>query len=404
MRIALFHNYYQIPGGEDQIFELECRALRELGHEVFPFALRNADQLAQASRLEKARVARDSAHNPRSKEAVQRFLRKNRIDIGHVHNWFPLLSPSIYSAHKKAGVAVVQTLHNYRLGCAKGTFRREGSNCRECLDKSRNAALIHRCYHGSLCGTLAWKHLVDKGWENGVFTQDVDAYLCPSEDVAQAHLRMGLPKPKIHLLPNACEDLAEGEEPRPPMAKGGALYLGRLTSEKGLGTLIDAWEGCHATLRIAGPGGLEAEAFRARARGNKRISFLGKLGRAEVRRELAASAVLVFPSLWREPFGLGIIESMAAGRPVIASDSGAPAQIIADGKTGLLVPPGDSKALREAVQSLLSDPERLEQMGRAARQRYRELYQPISHARALERIYQRLLGQKKSPKKLESIV
>ncbi|NEQ67319.1 MAG: glycosyltransferase family 4 protein [Symploca sp. SIO2D2] len=387
MKIALFHNYYQVPGGEDQMFELEIRALRAQGHEVFPFVVRNEDVFPEANTLQRAKLAWESAHNPQSYKAVIEFLRTHEVDIGHVHNWFPLLSPAVYTAHKALGIPVVQTLHNYRLGCANGSFRRNGETCRDCLTGSRNSAVIHRCYKGSLGGSLAWKRLIDKGWAKRIFTEFVDAYIAPSQEVVDAHIEMGLPKEKIHLIPNACEDLLNDKSFSQPQHKDGALFLGRLSAEKGVDTLINAWRWAPAPLKIAGSGP-DAEALKKTATPNERIQFLGHIDRKEIKHQLEKSAFLVFPSKWSEPFGLGIIEAMAAGRPVIASNIGAPSQIITHGVNGLLVPPGDVDALQHAIKTMLYDPERLSRMAQAARDTYEQCYGPKAHAQALETLYQ----------------
>lgn len=387
MRIALFHNYYQTPGGEDQMFELECRALAARGHQVFPFSLHNSKVFPQSNSIERAKLAWESVHNEQSYKAIKNFLCNHNVDIGHVHNWFPLLSPAIYAAHKELKIPVVQTLHNYRLGCANGTFRRNGMDCRACMTGSRNNALLHRCYKKSLCGTFTWKRIVDSGWRNGIFRNDVDAYIAPSREILETHTQMGIPEDKIRIIPNACDDLLQNEELTTPDARNGGLFLGRLTKEKGVDTLIEAWKGLEAPLNIAGSGPDE-KSFKQSAESNDNIKFLGQIDRSRVKQQLKDAAFLVFPSKWAEPFGLGIIEAMAAGRPVIASSAGAPSQIIAQGVNGLIVPPDDPAALAQAIKSLIDKPDHLKHMGQAARETYKLIYQPDSHARLLESLYQ----------------
>jgi len=396
MRIALFHNYYQTPGGEDRMFELECEALAALGHHVFPYVVRNDSSLSQASPLDKARTAWNAPYNKSSFRAISEFLRRHEVDIGHVHNWFPIISPAIYEAHKQLSIPVVQTLHNYRLGCANGTFRLKGKACDACLGGSRLPAVTHRCYRNSALGSYAWKRIMDQNWSNGRFADDVDAYISPSQEVAATHLKMGLPSERIHVIPNAAPEPPQQSIPTAPDASNGAIFVGRLSQEKGIDTLIDAWQGVDAPLVIAGSGPEEAD-LRYKTGNNARIQLLGHIASDRVFQQLEKSAFLVFPSRWAEPFGLGIIEAMAVGRPVIASNIGAPAEIIEHGVNGLLVPPDDPKALRQAVMELLSNPDRLRKMGLAARDAYLRHYRPQPHAEALESLYRQLLQESSSP-------
>lgn len=392
MRIALFHNYYQLRGGEDQVFELEVQALRKLGHEVFPFTARNEDSLRHASPLDTLRLAWNAPHNPASHASIADFLRRHRIEIGHVHNWFPVISPAVYAAHKELGIPVVQTLHNYRLGCANGTFRRHGEACTACLDGHRSRAALRRCYRQSALGSLAWMRLMDQGWSKGIFADSVDAYICPSSEVAAVHAQMGLPKEKLRLIPNACEDSFHQAELPAAEPRNGGAFLGRLVQEKGADTLIDAWRDIDLPLRIIGDGP-ERAALQARAAAHKSIQFLGQRPHAEVSGLIQATGFLVFPSRWAEPFGLGIIEAMAAGRPIIATRMGAPSEIVQHEVTGLLVPPDDPQALKAAIEHLRDHPQKAAQMGQAARKTYLERYRPEAHAHSLTRLYQSLIAK-----------
>lgn len=400
MKIALFHNYYRQPGGEDVLFEMELKALAEGGHEVVSFSLHSGEEIDGGSLVRKAGVAWNAAFNNSSKARLAAFLADERPDVGHVHNWFPLFSPSIYAAHAEAGIPVVQTLHNYRLGCAVGTFRREGANCHACSPLQSAAAVRHRCYQGSLIGSLAWKRMVDRNWRDGTFKEAVDAYICPSEEVARQHTRMGLPPEKLRIVSNACEDSVGIHNPATPPNLGRFLFLGRLVAEKGVAVLLQAWERLVAAscapapeLEILGSGP-DAAALKARFGHLPGVHFGGQVSRAAVAEALARTGTLVFPSTWAEPFGLGVIEAMAAGRPVIASNLGGPSELVTDGVDGCLVPADDPAALCEAMRGCMADPAKLQTMGAAARASYRRRFTPQVHAERLLEIYRSVIAGK----------
>ncbi len=393
MRIALFHNYYKMRGGEDEVFELECRALEACGHEVHVFTVHNDKAFSGRSPFGRAMVAFRAPYNRVSYGSVTEFLKECRPDVGHVHNWFPLLSPAIYQAHKDLGIPVVQTLHNYRMGCAAGTFRREGKTCEDCLHGSRWAAVKNKCYRGSCVGSFAWKRMVDQGWDRGRFTNLVSRYISPSLEVANKHIEMGIERGQISVIPNACEDPSDEGSVDAPPENGGAVFLGRLVKEKGADVAIEAWKklqersGCDVPLEIIGEGP-ERAALEAQAKGVDSIRFTGRLDHEAAMKKVRDAAMLVFPSRWAEPFGLGVIEAMASGRPVIASNLGAPKELINNNVNGVLVRPDDSRDLADAVESILSERDRLVRMGNAARSEYEQRFQPESHVRDLVTLYE----------------
>lgn len=385
MKIAVFHNRYQTRGGEDSMFELEVSALRAAGQEVVTYEVDNTQALGSGDLKAKIRTALDAPHSQSSKVAIEAFLEKERPDISHVHNWFPLLSPSIYTAHKKVGIPVVQTLHNYRLGCADATYRRDGKDCTLCTRSNNRAAIKHRCYNDSLLGSITWKRMIDRNWKNGNFTENVDHYLCPSNEVYQRHLSLGIPEAKLSILPNACPDPQELTQLARSKNTLQVCFVARLVQEKGPHTLIEAWLKLSVPTRnksqltIIGDGP-EMAALKALAGDDKSILFYGALDHSRTLQELNRSHLLVCPTLWAEPFGLSVIEAMGAGIPVIASKLGGPAEIIEHGITGYHVPAGDPTALHQAIDELLTSPVKALNMGSAARTCYEMNYTTAAHA------------------------
>jgi glycosyltransferase involved in cell wall biosynthesis len=395
MRIALFHNFYHQRGGEDVMFELEAAALVEAGHEVVTFTVHNTDEVSSAGIWRKANVALRAPFNVPMGDKVQAFLEKEKPDVGHVHNWFPQFSPSIYRAHAKAGVPVVQTLHNYRLGCANGTYRKKGKACDTCSPLRSAAAVRNRCYRGSLMGSFAWKRIVDRNWRDDTFTDKVDAYICPSQEVKNRHLKMGIPDERLIVVPNTCHDPIRQSANLTSPNTGKVLFLGRLVREKGPEVLLKAWTRViqrhpDAKLDILGDGPQrdELELLYGSLSG---VTFHGQVDREGVEAAIEQTGVVVFPGLWAEPFGLGVIEALAAGRPVIASNLGGPAEIIGEKQTfGRLVPPGNPDKLAEALIQHLDNGVDSKRMSKMAREEFMLHYTPEAHVLRLMQVYRSL--------------
>ena len=400
MKIALFHNYYKQPGGEDTVFELEIDALRAHGHTVIPYIVHNSQAFARNSLSQKIRGALDAPHSQSSQAAIGAFLAQHRPDISHVHNWFPILSPSIYTAHNHAGIPVVQTLHNYRLSCAAATHYRNDECCHACRPGNNLPALRHRCYNNSAAGSFVWKRIMDRGWKQGTFANQVSHYISPSDGVRLKHIDMGVPADKITHIPNACpdpQDIPELDKQLLNPHQQNICFVGRLVPEKGAHILIRAWQQMRSTLRsnrrltIIGSGPQEA-ILHELARGDDSIHFTGQLSVHETVATLKQADLLVHPSLWEEPFGLSVIEAMGAGIPVISTNLGGPAEIIADGIDGYLVPPGDIPALSHTLSHCLNAPEELKAKGRAARLKYLRQYTPHRHAQQLTQCFQQVIA------------
>lgn len=399
MKIALFHNYYKQRGGEDGMFELEVAALRAHGHTVVTHTVHNSAAFTQNSLSQKLRGAFDAPHNHSSEATIRKFLSDHRPDISHVHNWFPILSPSIYTAHHDAGVPILQTLHNYRLDCASANHQRNGQSCQACRPGHNLPAIRHRCYNNSVAGSLAWKRVMDRGWKNGTFTNQVSHYISPSLEVQRKHIEMGIPAEKITHIPNACPD-PQFETSVSAMQLDRdhqhVCFVGRFVPEKGAHILIRAWQ-ClqakhrnNARLILIGSGPQETMLHKL-ADGDDSIHFTGQLSHDQTLSVLKQADLLVCPSLWAEPFGLSVIEAMGAGIPVISSKLGGPSEIISHGIDGELIPAGDISALSQSLAHSLNDPDQLQKKGHAARLKYTHRYTPDQHAQQLTRCFQCIL-------------
>ncbi len=388
MRILSIHNTYQIRGGEDESRESEERLMREYGHQVDTYEESN-DQLAQMSALD---TAIRTVWSRESYRKVKWRLAKEHHDIVHVQNFFPLISPSIYYAAREQGVPVVQTLRNYRLLCPNALFFRDGQVCEDCVGKFvPYPAIVHRCYRGNraasgVTAAMLTAHRILQTW-----TKQVDRYIALTHFARNKLIEGGLPADKIVVKPNFVYP-----DPGVGAGTGGyALYVGRLSVEKGLDTLLAAWEqlGKALPLKIVGDGPLAKEVAKLAERLPK-VEWLGRQPMAEVHRLMGEATVLVFPSKWYETFGRVAVEAFAKGTPVIAAKIGAIAELVDHRRTGLHFNPGDSGDLANTVELALSDPLELGQMRQRVRAEFEAKYTAQKNYQQLLDIYSSVQHQR----------
>lgn len=378
------HNRYRQSGGEDVAFEAETRLLEEHGHRVERLVLENSSIPDNPSFERSARLALGTIWSERSATAVAQRVRRARADVVHVHNFFPLLSPSIYAAARHAGAAVVQTLHNYRLVCPVATLYRDGHVCEDCLGRAVAwPSVVHRCYRGSVSGSAAVAGMLAMNRVRGTWVRDVDLYLAVSETVRAKVVEGLLPADLVAVKPNFVPD--PGQPVTPP--GNHFLFVGRLAEDKGVETLVEAWRQLDPSirLRVVGDGPL-APLVRAASIQLPNLTAVGRIPHDAVLGELRAAKALVFPSRWYEGMPLTIVEAFAAGRPVVASRLGTAGELVTDA-TGLLFTPGDAAGLAGAVSTLAADSAAAAALGSAARQVYVRDYTPAANYELLGAFY-----------------
>lgn len=373
MKILMVHNLYQERGGEDTMVNAEVRLLEAKGHQVVRYQ-RNNDELKTRGPFGSISAGFETVWAAKSVREISAIVAAEKPDVAHFHNTFPLISPACYSACRKHGVPVVQTLHNYRLLCPAATLFREGHVCEECL--GRRVAwpgVAHRCYRRSRPATAAVAAMLATHHLFGTWRKQVDVYVALSEFARQRFIAGGLPAGRIMVRPNFIE-------PDPgPKTEGGdyALFVGRLSEEKGLGVLLEAWSRLRGEvpLRIAGDGPLMKDlANRIAANKLSDVTLMGRLSSGEVVRALHRARLLVFPSVWFEGFPVVVAQAFACAIPVIASRLGSLTEIVADGITGLHFSAGDPADLAAKVIWAWSHPREMEAMGRNARAEYELKY------------------------------
>ncbi|WP_346657117.1 glycosyltransferase [Bradyrhizobium sp. BRP56] len=365
------------------MFEAEVDLLRAAGHSVETLTVSNAAINSLPARITTTLSIADNAEGQRVvAEAIDRF----RPDVVHVHNFFPLLSPAVFDLCRQKCVPAVATLHNYRSICTGGMLLRDGRICHKCLDRGHLWGVVHRCYRGSLPGSIASAYMIAQHQRRGTWTRPGLRLIALTQFAKTLFTQAGFDADRIDVKPNFMADPGALD---PAAPRAGLLYVGRLSREKGVGVLLEAVAGTGMPLRIVGEGP-ERVALEARASGN--VTFLGGLSRDEVLREMANARALVVPSLWYEGFPMVVVEAFARGTPVIASEIGGLAEVVSAGKTGALVPPGDAATLRKRISEVLGAAELTAAWGRAARAAYLERYAPDENRRLLEAIYARAAG------------
>jgi glycosyltransferase involved in cell wall biosynthesis len=318
---------------------------------------------------------------------MRRLFKRHRPRVAHFHNTFPLISPAAYYAARAEGVAVVQTLHHFRILCANAVFYRDGQVCEACMGRAVAwPAIAKGCYHNSRSATAAVAAMSAIHRAVGTWTRSIDRYIALTEFGRDKFVNGGLPAERIDVKPNFIQS-ASG-----PGDHSGkyAAYIGRLSAEKGIETLLEGWGhlGEAIPLKIAGDGPL-APLVKEAAAQNPAIEWLGSRSPAEVAALIGDAAFVVVPSRCYEMFPRVLVEAFAKGTPVIVAGFGAMATIVEDGRTGLFFRPGDGKDLARKVQTLISDISIQTKMQSATRSEYEKKFTADANYDVLMEVYDR---------------
>jgi glycosyltransferase involved in cell wall biosynthesis len=383
MNILMLHNRYLVPGGEDQSAAAEANMLQQQGCfvELLEEDNRRVEQLGKAKTAVRTIWSSESFHRIHNK------LRTGKFDVLHVQNFFPLWSPSIYYAAAKCNIPVVQTLRNYRLMCVNAVFFRDSHVCEDCLGK-RFAwpGILHACYRDSRAGSAVVASMNGIHHLAGTWRTKIHVYVALTEFARNKYIAGGLPAEKIVVKPNFVYP-----SPQPGVGQGRyALFVGRLSPEKGIATLLKAWQAAANVLplKIVGDGP-SSDIVEVAARENPAIEYLGRRSSDEVAQLMGRAEFLVFPTECYEGMPRTVIESFAVGTPVIASNIGSTATMVVPGETGFHFTPGNVAELRERVEWCSRNLDQLRAMRSKARQAFESNYTGAANARMLVAIYER---------------
>lgn len=336
-KILVVHNYYQIPGGEDTVVSNEMQLLQEHGHEVLLYS-RNNSELKTFSKIQKLFLPITTVFNPRTYKEVKQIIRKNKIDIIHVHNTLNLVSPSVYYAAKSCKVPVVQTIHNFRLVCPAATFYREGHICEECVEKGLSCAVKYKCYRGSRVQTLAC--VISTKIHRILGTYRRLNYICLTEFNKEKLLGINVAEKKeiinakrVFVKPNMTFETVKESESQ---VENYYLFVGRVEKIKGLEILIKAFEGLSSEKLLIAGKGTEFEEYKnfVEQQNIKNVEFLGFQSKEQLQPLMQKAKAMIVPSQWYEGFPMTIVEAFSLGTPVIGSDIGNVGSLIVENVNG----------------------------------------------------------------------
>jgi glycosyltransferase involved in cell wall biosynthesis len=388
VRVLLVHNRYRsaAPSGENRVVDTEQAALAAAGHEVALFG-RSSDDIEGWSRAKKATLPARVVWSREARRGLAAAIGRFAPDVVHVHNTFPLLSPSVLYACRDAGVPVVATIHNYKLACASGDFFRQGAVCHDCAPGLPVPGARHGCYRGSRAATApvvlamaahrpAWRSLVS-------------AYIFISAAQRDLLAGLSLPPDRVFVRHNLIPRRPAPEAAREPVV----VYAGRLDEAKGARLLMAGWDcyragagGAGLRLVIAGAGPLDQEVA-AWAATRPSVELVGQLDRDQCSGLMARARGVLLPSAWEETFGLVVVEAMAVGTPPIASGHGSFPELINSGVDGVLFTPGDPADLGRVINDLEASPDQFEKYGAQARLTYEQRFDPQRSLDDLLKIY-----------------
>jgi glycosyltransferase involved in cell wall biosynthesis len=378
-KILIVHNSYRQRGGEDEVVTAEADLLRARGHEVLLYRASNT------SIRQPLVVIGQVVWNHQTFRELHDLINRERPDVVHVHNTFPIISPSALYAAAQLRVPVVHTLHNYRHLCLGATFYRDGKICEDCVNKnSLIPAVVHGCYRQSrlttgLAAISLSAHRVARSWH-----RHVDAYIALTEFARQKFIESGFDPTKLHVKPNFI-----GFDPGVGSGSGGyALFVGRLTKEKGITTLLRAWKELplEFQLEIVGEGPLASEVEAAQLT-MPNLHWHGWLPKDQVLARMQQANLLIMPSEWYEGFPVTLVEAFATGLPTLVSRIGSLASLVEAGKTGDCFEAGNASEVASKIRLLFSQPEMLKQMRGAAREEYEKKYTAAANYATLSNVY-----------------
>jgi glycosyltransferase involved in cell wall biosynthesis len=387
LKILMLHNLYSLQGGEDVSARSEAKLLQDFGHSV---DLVLYDNKAEKN-LHSIKMAARAVWSFASAKDVQDRLSTGGYDLMHVQNYFPLISPAVLRVASNLRVPTVQALRNYRLICANGQLFRENHACFKCHGAFAPwHGIVHGCYRGSRAGSAAVTAMIAFHKLIGTWHSHTTAFIAVSEHVRDVYVSAGFPADRIFAKPN----VVTGSSTIDQTVENQLAYVGRLSPEKGIESLFEAWRKANrpGRLVIAGDGPSES-ALRSIAEGDDTIHFMGRITPDEAKTVMARSKAIVIPSLWGEPFPRTGVEAFSVGTPVFGAASGGIVELIVNERAGALYPAGHVDALSHLIGRLFSDQRWAVRLRGDARAVFAERYAPQVVVKRTEEIYRWAMAQ-----------
>jgi glycosyltransferase involved in cell wall biosynthesis len=390
MRILIVHNFYQQEGGENVVAQQEIDRLR-LSDDIYEYQRHN-DEIKSYGISQKVQFFTNTIYSTTTVADVKKIVKEFRPDFAYIHNIYPLISPSIYHTLHACGVPILQVVHDFRPFCSNGLFYTHDHICTLCKDGNHLHAIANKCYKGSYVFSALYAATMYNARHSGAIDK-VDAFLALTEFGRDLVTGMGIPADKVFIRPNSID----ASEITPSYGPGEYIaYIGRLSSEKGIMTLLRSMQQLNGIkLKIAGAGPLEEElrAFVSQ-HPNLNVEFVGFLTGEQKIEFFQKSRFVVVPSEWYETFGMIIVEAYAAGKPIVASNLGGLGSLVQNNVTGLLFNPGDATDLAQKIDSLWHNPELAVTMGQRARAVVEDKFSPATVHRQLIEIAQQMIARR----------
>ncbi|MGR3812139.1 glycosyltransferase family 4 protein [Jiulongibacter sp. NS-SX5] len=380
MRLLIIHNTYKHKGGEDSVVNQEYELLKRHGLKVEILGFEN-DSLPK----NKVLLFSSSIYNTVSYKKVLEKITSFKPDVIHIHNLFYSASPSILYAAKELNVPVIMTVHNYRLVCNAATLLRDGAVCEKCIDKTLPLyGIKNACFQESRLKTAQLNLITGLHKVKGTWTSKISKYIFLTEfaqkKIASSSLKLDLKNCVVK--PNFVADFGNSQiESR----ANSYLFVGRLSKEKGIDTLIESFKKLSHPIDIVGSGPLE-EVLKNASSDYPNITFLGQRSKEEVIQLMKNCKALIFPSIWYEGMPMTILEAYSCGTPVISSDIDNVNEIVINGKTGLHFETGNTDSLSKIVNEF--DSTDYQYLYDGARKEYELKYNPETNFEKLKAIYE----------------
>lgn len=379
MRVLQLHTRYRQAGGEDAVVAGEADLLRAAGHEVRQVRARNPE-----GRVESLTSLAGSTWSLRARAAIRALTERWRPDIAHIHNTWFAMTPSVLAGLDEAHVPIVVTLHNYRLVCAAATLFRDGRPCQDCVGTHPWHGVRHACYRGSRLQTVPAATSIAVHEQRGTWRRHPDLLLVLNDFARSVFIASGLPAELLRVKANFVPD--PGPRSMPVSASNEILVVGRLSTEKGVDVVLEAWRRLGSTdlkLVVIGDGPLRSELERSAPEG---VTFTGLLPPESVRARMLAARALALPSLWYEGQPMTVIEALSCGVPALVSDHGGLPQLVGSVDPSLAITPGDIDAWATALRRL-ADRRDLDVVSARARSAWQREFSPAVALSALTDAY-----------------
>jgi len=406
MKILLVNKYFYLKGGSETAFFDTAQILAENGHQVIffsmhhpqneatpyaPYFINQIDYDSPLPLYKKIKSAAGILHSREAKFKINQLIEVEKPDIVHLHNIHSQISPSILIPLKKHQLPVVMTLHDYKMVCPAYTLWIRGRVCEKCAGGRFYQCILNKCIKNSFAKSLVAAAEMYLHHRLQHIYQGIDAFISPSHFLRSKLTDMGF-QGKLYHLPNPVfpPPPSGGKPERKPLV----IYTGRLSREKGLGTLLSAFKSMDISGLIIGEGDQKAMLKqRIEREGIQNIKLCGYTTKPEMQRIRERASLVAVPSEWYENCPYAVTEAFAAGKPVAGSHIGGIPELIEEEKTGMTFPPGDCQALQKILEELQLKPEKFRQMGKNAERFAENHLNPQRYYEKLMNIYERAVKE-----------